>query len=102
MYRTLRYPPGWPHEPAREKGIDVKIAIDFVRFVMEARFDVIILASHDTDLEPALDMAVDLKRAKIETVAWENCKRIRPQNQRIWHTYLDSAAFVKSRDRTIY
>jgi len=29
-YRSLRYPPTWPHMPAREKGVDVKVAIDLV------------------------------------------------------------------------
>ncbi len=29
--RTLRYPPDWPNARAQEKGIDVALAIDFVR-----------------------------------------------------------------------
>ena len=30
-YRTLRYPQHWPHEPAREKGIDVLLAVNLVK-----------------------------------------------------------------------
>lgn len=54
----------------REKGVDVLCALAVVR---EARRSdgVVILASHDSDLEPALDEAVDLQQAKIETMCWQ-------------------------------
>ena len=101
-YRALRYPRHWPGEPAREKGVDVKLAVDLVRTAESGKFDVVVLASHDTDLEPALEAAAALGRAKIETVGWEGAKRLRIHGRRLWHTTLDAAAFVRSRDRRNY
>jgi uncharacterized LabA/DUF88 family protein len=43
----------------REKGVDVEIAIDFVRLALEDTFDVGILCSADTDLAPALQFVAD-------------------------------------------
>jgi uncharacterized LabA/DUF88 family protein len=52
--RQLRYPKSWPVEPAQEKGIDVALAVDFVRLACENAYDVDILFSRDADLVPAL------------------------------------------------
>ena len=38
--RSLRYPRGWPAVPAQEKGIDVALAVDFVKLAIEADYDV--------------------------------------------------------------
>jgi hypothetical protein len=102
MYRTLRYPPNWPTEPAREKGIDVKLAIDLVRLADCSEVDVVILASHDTDLEPALEMATGFGKVKVETTGWAGAKRLRMPGRSIWHTFLDGNAYVRSRDRKPY
>lgn len=53
--RPLMYPRGWPDmslpgDRPREKGIDVALAIDFVRLAIEDSYDVGILISGDTDL----------------------------------------------------
>lgn len=102
FYRTLRYPQHWPTEPAREKGVDVQIAIDLVRLSDSHDYDVIVLASHDTDLEPALDMAAGFGKAKIETAGWLGAKRLRVNGRSFWHTALDGSAFVRCRDRKNY
>jgi uncharacterized LabA/DUF88 family protein len=47
--RPLRYPPGWPTVRPLEKGVDVALAIDFVRLALERAYDVGILVSRDTD-----------------------------------------------------
>jgi len=101
-YRALRYPPRWPQEPAREKGIDVLLAINLVRLADSGRYDVLVLGSHDTDLEPALEMAAGLGGAKIETAGWAGAKHLRVPPQSLWHTALDAADFVASRDRRQY
>lgn len=41
---------------AREKGVDVELAIDIVALALEEKFDALVLASADTDLVPALDL----------------------------------------------
>jgi len=105
-YRTLRYPDRWGdpgcHERPQEKGIDVLIALDTVDIAQEGTFDVLILATHDTDLEPALDRALARRRTKIETAGWEGARRIRPQAQNVWHTSLDGPDYVAVRDRRNY
>ena len=53
--RALRYPQTWPTDPAEEKGIDVALAIDFVRFAIYGAYDVGVIMSTDSDLQPALE-----------------------------------------------
>jgi len=60
--RDLNYR-GWPQQPPREKGIDVKLAVDLVQSSMLAEYDVAVVFSGDTDLLPALEMAFPLHRA---------------------------------------
>ena len=55
----LRYPPTWPTDPAQEKGIDVALAIDFVRLAITGAYDVGVMMSADTDLLPALRFVYD-------------------------------------------
>jgi hypothetical protein len=52
------------------KGIDVRIALDVVVMALRNEYDVGILFSRDTDLLPALEVAVDLGRS-IEVAAWK-------------------------------
>lgn len=100
--RPLRYPWDWPNTPAQEKGIDVMLAIDLVQLASTRAYDILILASHDTDLEPAIAAAETLGMARVETAGWKGCKRLRGGQSGRWHTFLDGAAFVRSRDRTPY
>lgn len=39
----------------KEKGVDVKIAVDMVRFACDKLVDQIIIASSDSDLQPAIE-----------------------------------------------
>jgi uncharacterized LabA/DUF88 family protein len=58
--RPVRYGGAGP----REKGVDVEIAIDFVRLALDDAYDVGILLSADTDLVPALQFVADRYPAK--------------------------------------
>jgi len=51
-----------------EMGIDVLCALAVVREARRPDLDLVILASQDSDLEPALDEALNLRSAKIETL----------------------------------
>jgi uncharacterized LabA/DUF88 family protein len=53
--RPLRYGRRGPEE----KGVDVELAIDFVRLALDDAFDVGVLASGDTDLVPALKFVAE-------------------------------------------
>ncbi|OYN83983.1 PIN domain-containing protein [Parenemella sanctibonifatiensis] len=101
-YRPLKY--FWTNgeRRAKEKGVDVLVALHLVRAAREATFDVVILASHDTDLEPAVDEAVDQdSTCQVETAGWKDAKRLHPKS-RVWHTFATSAQFVSARDRKNY
>lgn len=99
-YRSLRYHPG---KPTQEKGVDVLVALNFVRLVQEHQHDVVVLAAHDTDLEPALEMAAGFTTgAKPETAGWATGRRLRAAGKQLWHTSLDGPAMIHSRDRKDY
>ncbi|MDO8472065.1 MAG: NYN domain-containing protein [bacterium] len=55
----------------REKGTDVKIAVDIVIGAVDDYYDTVILVSSDTDLIPALQFA-RYKNKKIEYVGFAN------------------------------
>lgn len=93
----------------QEKGVDVLCALALIREARYPNVDVVILASQDTDLEPALDEAIQLGTVKVETASWfdkldfRGSKEIRPTRPaRIWNTRLDAQAFVGAQDRKQY
>lgn len=103
----------------KEKGIDVLCALACVREARRSDVDLVILASRDTDLVPALDELYDLRgsdpahNARIETVSWLN-RRWREEGamsggslsptapRRIWNTNLDRSCYSASLDRNSY
>ena len=90
----------------REKGVDVLCALAMVREASRPEIDLVIIASHDSDLEPAIDEAAGLGTAKIETFRWDSpdsyVYQLRPTACRAWCTKLDEHSFVGSRDLTPY
>lgn len=103
-----------PNGPGKEKGIDVLCALACMREARRPDVDLVILASRDTDLVPALDEVFDMSAsdpghiAKIETVSWyrqdgKMFGSLRPTGSRkIWNTNLDEACFEASLDRRVY
>jgi hypothetical protein len=57
-------------QAVREKGVDVLCALATVREAQTPDVDLVILASSDSDLAPALDEALRPGTAKIETFCW--------------------------------
>ena len=100
--RPLRYPPGWPDVPAQEKGIDVMLAVELIQVAMGGEFGVVIVATHDTDLEPAIETAEGLGSTVVETAGWQGRKLLRGGRGDRWHTFLNGAHFVRCRDRNPY
>ncbi|GII75480.1 hypothetical protein Sru01_04620 [Sphaerisporangium rufum] len=112
--RTLRYPAGWPDscqigEKPQEKGIDVALAIDFVRLAMERRYDVGILMSTDTDLKPALEMVCSMRSdggPRPEVAAWSGTgvrnPRLAISEANLWCHWLDEESHKQVRDPTNY
>lgn len=93
-----------------EKGVDVLCALALVREARDPNTDLVLLASQDSDLVPALDEAMDLGSAKVETASWYSpkerfrSKEIRPSDKarRIWNTRLNAQAFSAARDPQLY
>ena len=102
-YRPLRY--YWDHQVGdyrkQEKGVDVLVALRVVRAAEEGDFDLVILASHDTDLEPALEDATERGSIEVGVATWKGGKRLAPRLD-IGRIALDAGAFVRSRDRKYY
>ncbi len=98
-YRPLKYVPG---KPTQEKGIDVLVALTLVEAAQSDHYEVVVLAAHDTDLEPALDFADRGGRVKIETAGWDGSRRLRVPGKSFWHTSLTGADMVHTRDRKDY
>lgn len=94
----------------REKGIDVLCALAVIREARCPDTGLVILCSQDSDLEPALDEALALRSAKIETASWfdpaypHKSHEIHPAQatQRIWNTRLTATAFAACRDPRNY
>jgi hypothetical protein len=86
------------------------IALALVREAARSTTDLVILASRDSDLRPALDEALDLGRAKIETTTWHDplrpgqCRPLQPDDEkrRLWNTRLSETEFQRSLDRRNY
>lgn len=92
---------------AEEKGIDVLCALALVRETQNVNIDLVLLASQDTDLVPALNEALAYGAAKIETCAWHatgnrSSREIRPEGKSIWNTRLNRNHFMNSLDRKTY
>lgn len=93
----------------REKGVDVLCALALVREARRPDIDLVVLASADSDLIPALDEAIELGAAKVETCSWYDSRepwrsrQLRPERVKaIWNTSLGEQEFIRSRDLTDY
>lgn len=93
----------------KEKGVDVLCALALVREAQDPATDLVILASSDSDLAPALDEVRGMATAKVETCCWyDRSKRrgyqVHPtdRSRPVWNTRLDEQAFRSAWDLTTY
>ena len=105
--RELRYPPSWPQESAQEKGIDVALAIDFVRLAIDGAYDVGVIMSTDSDLQPALEFVRghDPGRLHVAVAAWGaqgQDQRLRLPGASPWCHWLSRADYDAIADLTNY
>ncbi|MDA1257925.1 MAG: NYN domain-containing protein [Chloroflexi bacterium] len=104
--RPLQYPRN-PMESPREKGIDVALAVDYVRFGIDRLYDIGVIFSTDTDLLPALELVRSRysNTAVAATAAWRSPnarRRLAIQNTGIWCHWLDYSDYQRVRDETDY
>ena len=84
----------------REKGVDVMCALAAVRAARDAATDLVILASSDSDLAPALDEVRRMACAKVETFCWYDVTtqvgyQLHPTDRTrpLWNTRMNEADF---------
>ena len=91
----------------QEKGVDVLCALMLVDLARCGLYDVVVLASRDTDLAPALDNAARTGRAKVEAAKWyhpgvpSTRGRIKTE-RRLWTTSMTEQHFLSSLDPLDY
>ena len=105
--RPLRYPPDYPQSKAEEKGIDVALAVDFVMGAVEGWYDVGIVMSLDTDLQPALEsVASELHGIRVEVAAWMRpdiySPRLVVKGIRLWCHWLGPSVYEAVKDESDY
>ena len=109
--RPLRYQPtawsmGRPAAwRAEEKGIDVMMALDIAIGARDDAYDVAVVVSADTDLTPAIEVALDAGK-RVETAMWWSPehphRRMKVPGRRLWNHALDASRFAHVRDDTDY
>ncbi|MBC7252725.1 MAG: NYN domain-containing protein [Actinobacteria bacterium] len=62
----------------REKGVDVKLALDLVMMAVEDKYDVAVVVSTDTDLDEAVEEVLILRQELGRWIAVENAICVRP------------------------
>lgn len=82
----------------REKGVDVLCAVQAVLAAQRLRSGLVIVASHDKDLEPAIDAARAQRGAKVEGVRWAGRNRLVSATAGYWTTTLTADHFTSSVD----
>lgn len=91
---------------AREKGIDVMLALDLALGAQRGDFDVAIVVSGDTDLVPALEAAMTFGKHIENAVWWPDDRPGRPlrvsNGGKLWHHRLTSTHSASVRDDTDY
>ena len=100
--RGAKGPVSWV---AREKGIDVRLAIDMVMGAARDEYDVAVLVSVDADLVPALEAVLALGK-RVETAVWSSRQGYEPRlsvpGRRLWCHRLGRSDFAGVRDDTDY
>ena len=92
----------------REKGIDVVLAVDFVMMAQRGEYDVGIIFSDDTDLDPALEAVGDLRGpGHAELASWRDPNRGGPRDvtaggARVYSHILDFADYQRLQDAQDY
>lgn len=91
----------------QEKGIDVALALDFVTMAVDNKYDIGVIFSTDSDLNPALEYVYNKfhNSTSVAVVSWETSqfkKRLSISNANIWCHFLDVSDYHSVEDLTDY
>ena len=90
------------NEQNEEEGNDKKNTAAHVEKDSSGEFELVVLMTHDTDLQPALRMANLSSGVRIETAGWTGLNKLRLKEQKLFHTYLTVGDFKNSIDQKDY
>lgn len=99
--RPLRYPRDWPDTPSQEKGVDVHLAIEVAQAAMERSADVLVVATRDTDIVPALELAQNVEGVDLELATWVGQSELK-LSRKARVVRLDKGGYSRSRDMNNY
>ncbi|MBS5977310.1 MAG: NYN domain-containing protein [Actinomyces urogenitalis] len=100
---NLQYPPQWPSQPAAEKGIDVALAVNVVKYAMLGNIDAAIVFTSDKDIPPAIELVYADTPCHVELACWSGGRRLRFEGtQAPWCHFLKESDFLSIRDLTDY
>lgn len=106
MSQPLRYPRDYPNSPAQEKGVDVRMAVDFAMMAVRDEYDIGVLMSNDSDFRPVLEEVDGLGSKTVEVAAWRPLtaqpRRLWIGRNRPWCNWIDHAAYSSIQDETDY
>ena len=98
---NLQYPPQWPSQPAAEKGIDVALAVNVVKYAMLGNIDAAIVFTSDKDIPPAIELVYADTPCHVELACWSGGRRLRFEGtQAPWCHFLKESDFLSIRDLT--
>lgn len=108
--RSLRYPPDHAlkaGEKPREKGVDVQLALDALVMAVEARYDIAVIASCDTDLDPVVEALLELQQAintpkAVEAIAWKGRSNRLSAREGLEYRWVGDRDYQAVRDPTDY
>ncbi len=103
----LRYPYDWPKSPPQEKGVDVALATDLVSLTLRGECDIVVVASADSDILPAIEEVQIRSDVRVEVAAWQGARRRRRQRLsvpgwNVWCHWLGRDDYERVRDDTDY
>ena len=108
-YRPCTGTNGDTYMRGSESGVDTTAALETLLLAAREDIDVVIVATHDHDIDPGIRYARRLDMADVETAGWTYiCNATRSTDLRddrgrcVWRTFLDAGDFENSRDRTDY
>lgn len=99
--RPLRYPRDWPDEPSQEKGVDVLLAVELVQAAILNSADVLIVATRDTDIVPAIEVASRIANVRVELATWRGQSELK-MNPQPKGVLLDKPEYMRSSDTFNY
>lgn len=108
-YRVWTRSDGEKYMRGMESGVDTTVALEALCLSRRSDLDVVIVATHDHDVDPGVLYARRLGTAYVETAGWEYANTATrtadlcdDAGRSVWRTFLTEADFHACRDRTDY